>query len=502
MSGPAYLDAIAGHAAHAPDDPALVDPHGAYGYGELWHAVAAVAADLRRRGVAPGDRVVTALPPGAPHVAAILGVMASGAVAVPLNTRLTEPEAATFLEPLRPWGLLAGEPCTDLAGRLAARCGAVHVALAGADAAGGLAHRLGVDGNPARETAAPDPAAAAMIMGTGGTTGVPKGATWTHEGLWLYASSCQAQMEIRRTDVELYFSPFFHIALATCLLATLFAGGCGWVLPRFDEDAVLAALATGRPTRLFGAPTALARLLDRPELTPERTRSVRRVLYGSTASAPGFAERLRAGFPGAVLVTGYGATEFGAVARIRSWEAGGGLGHPVPGVRIRIVDDAGRDVPRGEVGRVLVRAPWQMRGYWGRPDETDGAFQDGAVHSGDLGRLDETGSLHLAGRAKDMIITGGENVFPIEVEGVLAGHPAVAHAAVFGVEDPLWGERVEAAVVPAAGTRLDADALRAHCRERLAGYKVPRRLHVVAALPMTPAIKVDKRRLRDVLRAD
>ncbi|MFF3869076.1 class I adenylate-forming enzyme family protein [Micromonospora sp. NPDC001898] len=496
-----YLDVLADHARHAPNAPALIDPIGEYTYAELWTAIEEHAAALRALGVVPGDRVVTALPPGAPHLAALFGVMAAGAVAVPLNIRLAPPEAYAFLAPLRPALLLAAGPDTELAARLG--CGLATLLSAGAP--GPLTDRMALTVvTPASSSPAFRDETAAMIIGTGGTTGEPKGATWTHAALYQYAASCQAQMDIRRTDVELYFSPFFHIAVATIVFATLFAGGTAWLLPRFDEAAVLDALATGRPTRLFGAPTALLRLLDHPGFGAEHGASIRRVLFGSTASVPAFPGRLRAAFPRAHLITGYGATEFGAVARVRSWEQEDGvergLGRPVPGASIRIVDDAGHDVPRGGVGEVLVRAPWQMSGYWARPEQTRATVVDGAIRSGDLGRLDEDGFLHLAGRAKDMIISGGENVFPIEVENVIARHPQVHQAAVFGVDDPLWGERVEAAVVPHPGGGVDPDGLREHCRAELAGYKVPRRFHVLDELPVTPAMKVDKRALREVTR--
>ncbi|WP_320066726.1 class I adenylate-forming enzyme family protein [Micromonospora sp. RTGN7] len=496
-----YLDVLADHARHAPNAPALIDPVGEYTYAELWTAVEEHAAALRALGVVPGDRVVTALAPGAPHLAALFGVMAAGAVAVPLNIRLARPEAYAFLAPLRPAQLLAAVPDTELAARLG--CGLATLPSAGTS--GSLTDRMSLTVvTPASSSPEFRDETAAMIIGTGGTTGEPKGATWTHSALYQYAASCQAQMDIRRTDVELYFSPFFHIAVATIVFSTLFAGGTAWLLPRFDEAAVLDALATGRPTRLFGAPTALVRLLEHPGFGAEHGASIRRVLFGSTASVPAFPGRLRAAFPQAHLITGYGATEFGAVARLRSWEqedgVDRGLGRPVPGASIRIVDDAGHDVPRGSVGEVVVRAPWQMSGYWARPEQTHATVVDGAIRSGDLGRLDEDGFLHLAGRAKDMIISGGENVFPIEVENVIARHPQVHQVAVFGVDDPLWGERVEAAVVPHPGSGVDFEGVREHCRAALAGYKVPRRFHVLDALPVTPAMKVDKRALREVTR--
>ncbi|MGI5176057.1 class I adenylate-forming enzyme family protein [Dactylosporangium sp. CA-152071] len=500
-----YLDVLADHARHAPDAPALIDPAGEYTYAELWTAIEEHAAALRALGVAPGDRVVTALAPGAPHLAALFGIIAAGAVAVPLNTRLAPLEAYAFLAPLCPAQLLAAESHAEPAAELAARLGCGLATLPSAGAPGPLTDRMALTvATPASSSSSFRDEAAAMIIGTGGTTGEPKGATWTHSALYQYAASCQAQMEIRRTDVELYFSPFFHIAIATVVFATLYAGGTAWLLPRFDEATVLDALATGRPTRLFGAPTALLRLLDHPGFGAEHGAPIRRVLFGSTSSAPDFPGRLRTAFPRAHLITGYGATEFGAAARVRSWEHEDGddrgLGRPVPGASIRIVDDTGHDVPRGSVGEVVVRTPWQMSGYWARPEQTQTTVVDGAIRSGDLGWLDADGFLHLAGRAKDMIISGGENVFPIEVENVIAQHPQVHQVAVFGADDPLWGERVEAAVVPHPGGGVDPDALREHCRAALAGYKVPRRFHVLDELPVTPAMKVDKRALREVTR--
>jgi fatty-acyl-CoA synthase len=480
------VDVIAAHARYAPGSLAVIDGTGETTYGELWAAAGRVAGGLRRLGVQPGDRVVIAATPAAAYLGLLFGIMAAGAVAVPLNTRLTPDEAGAYLSGLTP-RLLVHD--------------AAHAALA-----------AGLDVPAVRLTDLPaagagialDPAAPAAIFGTGGTTGLPKGAVWSHQGLWLYAASCQANLETRRTDVELYFSPFFHIAVVTALLSTMYAGGCAWVLPRFDEAPALDALRTGRPTRMFGAPTALARLIRHPLFDPSAMRSVRRVLFGSTRSEPGFVAEASAAFPAARLVTGYGATEFGAVARLRSWETDDGtdrgVGRPVPGAGIRVVGPGGEELPRGAVGELIVAAPWQMLGYWGAPPGDPASFLDGGIRSGDLGRLDGDGFLHLTGRAKDVIITGGENVFPVEVEDVLGGYPGVLQSAVFGRLDPTWGERVEAAIV--CGTAVDVAELRAYCRTRLAGYKVPRHFHVVPELPLTAASKVDKRRLSEVLSGD
>lgn len=502
-----YVEVLGAHARQTPSKTALIDGSGRYTYAELWSAVRAVAAWLDQAGVRPGDRVVTAMAPSAPHLAVIFGIMAAGAVAVPLNVRLAAPEAESFLTPIEPVVIVADDAFAADATALAPRVSAepLIVTLDNSDTPmaveGGLAGRLGLlgDDGPAH-TIPVEPGAPALIIGTGGTTGEPKGATWSHEGLWLYAASCHAQMEYRRTDVELYFSPFFHIAMATSVFAALYAGATAWILPRFHEPAVLKAIATGGPTRLFGAPTALLRLLDHPDFDCGATRSIRRVLFGSTVSTPDLPARLTHGFPAASLITGYGATEFGAVTRLRSWEfeAGRdtGVGRAVPSATITIVDDDDRPVPAGVVGGVVAQAPWQMLAYWARPQDSGATISPLGVRSGDLGWLDEDGFLHLAGRAKEMVISGGENIYPVEIESILIRHASIAQAAVFGVDDELWGERVEAAVVAAAGAVIDSAGLAAYCREHLAGYKVPRRFHVLPDLPLTPAMKVDKRRLR------
>ncbi|MGE5156286.1 MAG: class I adenylate-forming enzyme family protein [Betaproteobacteria bacterium] len=489
--GLSYLDVLAAHARHIPRTVATVDERGETTFGELWRATEAVAVGLLAAGIGVGDRVVTAMVPGTRHLAVLLATMRAGAVAVPLNTRLTSAEARTFLGPLEPSLIVADEFFAELTSALAP-LPVVILPPSGGDLDAQLGPLWSVSELPATLSGQ----RAAIIFGTGGTTGLPKGAAWSHAALWLYCASCQSNMDIRRTDVELYFSPFFHVALVTVLFSVLYAGGSVWMLPRFSEDTVLEALHTGRPTRMFGAPTALMRVVRDPACDPDRQSSVRRVLFGSARSEPGLPASLRAAFPRTQLVTGYGATEFGAVTRLRSWEmrdgADLGVGRPVPGVVIDIADPDGRSMPRGATGEVTVYTPWRMLGYWGRPADVGGG-----VRSGDLGWLDDDGYLHLAGRAKDMVITGGENVYPVEVEDVLAAFPGVLQSAVFGRPDELWGERIEAAVVCTAA--LDIGALTTFCRERLAGYKVPRRFHVVSELPLTAAMKVDKRRLREDL---
>jgi acyl-CoA synthetase (AMP-forming)/AMP-acid ligase II len=502
-----YIDVLAAHAEQTPRATALRDPSGSLSYAQLWQGVASVAVWLRGRGVGPGHRVAVALPPSAANFVIMFGAMAAGAVAAPVNINLRRDELNQYLRRIAPSVTIAGTDQVDLIDPGVAG----SVAGAPAPVTGGgplsLLDAIGIAGGADAgelDLSSIDPAAPAIMFGTGGTTGLPKAAAWSHQALWLYAASCCAAMEVRRTDTELFFSPLFHIAVVTGPFGTLFSGGTVQVLPEFNAANVTTVLAGGGITRMFGAPTALMRVIDSDGFDPALMGRVRRVLFGSTRSEPDLAARLAAAFPSAEFVTGYGATEFGAVLRLRSWEAvpGGdsGVGRPVPGVSILIVGPAGEILPPGEVGELVVRAPWQMLGYWGTDAETERAFIHGGVRSGDLGERDAEGNIHLRGRSKDVVITGGENVFPIEVEDALSGHPDIAEAAVVGVLDREWGERVEAAVVlVATSAPPSAQDLTAYCRERLARYKVPKRFHILDGLPLTSAMKVDKRALREML---
>lgn len=501
-----FVDVIAIHAEQTPEATALRDPSGSLTFRETWAAVQSVSAWLRQQGIRPGDRVATALPASAAHLIVLLAAMASGAVAAPLNIKLSRPELRGYLATIEPSLVLAG---TEQEALLQGWSGAPVRVLAVRERSGGalaLFESLSLSVlEPDHGPVDVDPLAPAIVFGTGGTTGSPKAAAWSHQALWLYGAACAIAMEDRRTDLELFFSPFFHIALVTGPFGTLFAGGAVHALPEFDAGTVAEILAQGEVTRFFGAPTALLRVIEAPGFDPSRMERVRRVLFGSTRSEPDLPERLAKAFPHAEFITGYGATEYGAVIRLRSWEFDAtqelGVGKAVPGVSVLIVDPEGAVLPVGAIGELVICAPWQMLGYWGHGErESSNTFIHGGVRSGDLGELDAAGTIHLRGRLKDIVITGGENVFPVEVEDVLSAHDAVAEVAVVGVLDPVWGERVEAAIILAPGVSSPAATdLQAFCRERLAAYKVPKRFHFVDGLPLTSAMKVDKRALRERL---
>lgn len=502
MSRPlVYTDAIAANASHFPDRPALVDGAGTVTYGELWAGASRIASALGRLGVGRGDLVATALEPSAAQAVALLGVMAAGGVACPLNIRLAPPEVVAFLGPLGPRLAIAAERHA----LLVAGIGAPAVTVAGAagheEIAEALAAAVGTRGGeaPPVPNAEDDPL---LVVGTGGTTGAPKAATYSQRGVWAWCAICGHIQEMRQDDQHLYLSPFFHSTIVTNLMTALFVGATVRVHAGSDLDAIVGGIAAGEVTWLYAAPTVLTRMLDAPRLRPGRLRVI---AFGSMKSQAGMPDRLRRAFPGIRLITGYGTTEFGPVTRVKGEEIGtdpGCVGRPVPGARIEIRRADGSAAPVGEQGEIVVWCPWQMDGYWGRPEQTAATMLDGGLRTGDIGRFDAGGSLHLLGRSKEAIVTGGENVWPAEVENALLHHPEVADAVVYGVDDAVWGERVEAAIVLAAGSRLGLEELRVFGRSRVASYKLPRSLRVVEAIPLTHLDKPDRLALRRAAAAD
>ena len=472
-------------AAHSADRLALRDECGSATYGELLDAAGRVAGGLSDRGVRPGDRIALAMDPSVAYVATLLGVLEAGAVAVPLNTRLTPSETATYLEPLAPSLVLADPTHEDWSPvpSLVVR----HVAERG-----DLASRLGdlLGSEPADVHL--EPGSPAIVFPTGGTTGLPKGAWYSHSGLARFCTAVAANQDRSPDDVEIYFSPFFHVSLCTGLLTCLAAGGTVDVLRAFDAETALAAIRRGG-TRLMGSPTMFVALRQAATFAATDRSGVTQVAFGATDATKPFIDSLLQDFPRARLYYGYGATEYGPVTALPHEEMGArnGVGRAVPGVELTVVGT--------QPGELAVRCPWQAEGYWGRPEETAATFTAEGVLLGDIASIDADGWVVLKGRSKEMVITGGENVFPIEVENVLALHPAVSEVCVFGVPDDYWGERVEAAVVVRPGTTLDTEDVVAFARTRLAGYKVPKAVHLLPALPLTPNNKPDRRALQAAL---
>jgi acyl-CoA synthetase (AMP-forming)/AMP-acid ligase II len=352
----------------------------------------------------------------------------------------------------------------------------------------------------------PDEEDPALLIYTGGTTGLPKGVLSTQRAQVLNIYHIAAGRGVGTTPgaVHLHHVPMFHTtALAAALCGPVF-GALGVVLPSFDVAAFLDAVERYGVNETVLVPTMIAMVLQHPDFTPDRLASLELLGYGSSPMSPAMLERLMGMVPRLRFIQGYGMTESGGPLTILSPEdhlKDPGLlrsvGRAIPGVELRIEAPDGTVLPEGEEGEICARGPNFMREYWHQPALTAEAWRGGWYHTGDVGRLDDRGYLYLVDRAKDMIISGGENVYSLEVENALASHPAVAQVAVIGVPHEVWGEQVHAVVLLRPGTTADAEELRAHARQFIAGYKVPKSFEFRGQpLPLSAAGKVIKAELR------
>ena len=341
------------------------------------------------------------------------------------------------------------------------------------------------------------------IFYTGGTTGFPKGVMLSHDNVVTSALGGAASADVMtRGGRLLHSAPMFHLADFAAWNIGNVLGTTHVIVPMFTPAGVLQAIQEHQVTDSMLVPTMIQMLADDPAVASTDTSSLRRMLYGASPIAEAVLERARAAFPGAEFEQAYGMTELSPMATLLTPEdherkellksAGRAVAH----AEIRIIDDEGSEVPRGTVGEIVVRGDNVMLGYWNKPEETAAAIRDGWMHTGDGGYMNDEGYVFIVDRLKDMIVTGGENVYSAEVENALAKHPAVAQCAVIGVPDASWGERVHAVIVLAPGKTATAAELAAHCKELIANYKVPRSADFVDTLPVSGAGKILKRELR------
>jgi acyl-CoA synthetase (AMP-forming)/AMP-acid ligase II len=341
------------------------------------------------------------------------------------------------------------------------------------------------------------------VFYTGGTTGEPKGVMLSHRACLVSAMGSLVTSDVlSRGGMLLHAAPMFHLAdIAAWNIGNL-TGSTHVIVPSFTPVGVIEAIVRHRVTDALLVPTMIQMLVDAPEALGADLSSVRRVMYGASPISDTVLAKARSTLPNAMFSQAYGMTELAPVATLLSAEdhldatLAGSCGRPAVHAEVRITDPDDQELPRGEVGQILVRGEHVMSGYWNKPRETEAALRDGWMHTGDAGYMDERGYVFVVDRIKDMIITGGENVYSVEVENAVAKHPAVAQVAVVGMPDEQWGERVHAVVVCHAGTTVTLDGLQQTCRELIANYKLPRSLDVVDALPVSGAGKILKRELR------
>jgi acyl-CoA synthetase (AMP-forming)/AMP-acid ligase II len=468
----------------------------------LIDSVARQAAALAARGVRTGDRVALLAPNSDELVQGLLACWWIGAVPCPLNVRWSKPELAYALADSGSSLLLVDGAMAPL---VPDQPGMPVVTLPGfADEASGLP--------PAPDSRTGGDALAAILY-TGGTTGRAKGVMLSHANFWSAAVARGAELPNSPDSVALLVAPLFHVAGLGRLIGQLIVGGRCVTMPQYRPARVLQAIESGGVTDIIVVPSMLQSLMSHPDFRPERVQGLRRMAFGAAPMPPDLLVRALDAWPDAEFFQAYGMTETaGAVCmnppenhrhEARARGLSDSVGRPGLGAEIMVVDDAGQVLPPGAVGEIVIRGPMVMRGYWRQPEATQAAFRDGWLRSGDGGRMDADGHLFIVDRLKDMIISGGENVYSGEVEAALRSHPAVAQAAVIGVPDLHWGESVHAVIVPAAQAPTGAvlaEALQAWCRQRLAGYKCPRSLNFVPELPMSAAGKVLKNVLREQVR--
>jgi len=345
----------------------------------------------------------------------------------------------------------------------------------------------------------------AFQLYTSGTTGQSKGVMFSHRGINMMRLCEHLEPAYHWVDDDSFINPLpnFHLLHIGISLQCLYNGVSIAIVRQFDPGQVLQEITRQHPTLLTLTPTMLQMLLDHPAAATTDFSSLRMTLYAGSAISLGLIKRAIAMMP-CQFMQFYGSTESGGATSILRPEEHDlsneaklqSCGKPLPLVEFRIVDSAGRDVTPGEAGELLIRQPSITKGYWRQPETTAGVLRHGWYRSGDIARRDAEGLYYIVDRAKDMIISGGENIYSAEIENVLSTHPAVAAVAVVGVPDPRWGEAVKAVIIPRDGKPVDETALLAYCRERLAGYKVPKSVDFVESFPLVPSGKISKKDLR------
>jgi fatty-acyl-CoA synthase len=458
-------------------------------------------------GLGKGDRVAILAHNRVEYLEAFFAAPKAGVVLVPLGTRLTARELAQVVADAGAWALLYDGELAEAARALRELVDVPHwIALDGSTdplQPADLSYRdLTAAADPAGFARVPcDPEDLYCLLYTSGTTGRPKGVMIPHRMVAWNGYNTVCGWQLREDDVSPVFTPLYHAGGLMAFLVPVFVIGGTIVLHRaFDAAEVWRTMEAEGATVVLGVPTIWKLLMDAPEFRTADLSSVRWLISGGAPLPAYIAEAYQA--RGVVFKQGFGMTEVGvncfAMTAEESTRKVGSIGKPMMFTEVRLVDGAGREAAPGEVGEMLFRGPHVCRGYWNRPEETAAALDaDGWFHSGDLARRDGEGFLYVAGRKKDMIISGGVNVYPAEIEAELVLHPGVADAAVVGVPDDTWGEASVAFVVPRPGEELSPDGLAAHLGERLARYKVPKHWRLVDELPRTAYGKVVKGELRE-----
>ncbi len=492
--------------ARLSDKTSVLDGGVTFTYAEHLDRVCRLAGGLRGElDLGRGDRFAVMALNGHPFLELYHASLLGGTVINPLNLRLAPKELSFIIQDSECRVCFTDAFFAPLIDSVRAEAGIAKVVLIGG---GDVPYDVGYEdvvaaGSPDLPPE-PEEDDVAILMYTGGTTGLPKGVVLDNRALMLDIYKVATRWNMDEDFVYLHQTPMFHAASLGAVLAVPAVGGQTTFVPVFQPTAVLDAIERYQVSMTVMVPTMVAMLLDHPDFKPERLRSLDILTYGASPMPTALVERVLDMFPDMQLFQGYGMTENCGLLTCLGPEEhrrGGNLlrsaGRPMPGSVVSIQDADGRILAPGENGEVCAQAGNYMQEYWHRPDETAAAFRGGWYHTGDAGYLDEDGYVYLVDRVKDMIVTGGENVYSAEVENAISSHPAVAQVAVIGIPSEQWGEAVLAIVVPKPGAEVSEDDIKAWARERIAGYKVPKSVAFrTDALPLSGAMKVLKGELR------
>lgn len=477
-------------------------------HAEFMDRVARLAAGLRQAGVKRGDRVGMLALNSDRYFEMYFAIWWAGAAVNPINTRWAAPEIAFSLDDCGTAVVILDDTFIGMKDALFQQSATLKTlihATDGAPAEGTLGYEALIAAHEPAEDAAACGEELAGVFYTGGTTGRPKGVMLTHTNLVLNGLLLLVPVPFDARAVCLHSLPLFHLAGLSFLLRAVMRGCRNIIHASYVTAAVLAAIDKEKITHFVVVPTMLQMMADAPDVASYDLSSLICAGYGASPISEAVLERAMKIFPNAGFFQGYGMTEVSAGLtclvdidhkigdprhRMRS------AGQPLPTCDVKIVDTEGRTLPPGEVGEIVARSGCVMKGYWNRPDETAAALRDGWMHTGDMGRMDEDGYVFIVDRLKDMIVSGGENVYSVEVENALAKHPGVAAVAVIGIPHERWGEQVHAVIVRAAGSDVSEADLQAHCKTLIATYKSPRSIEFREAMPISGAGKILKTDLR------
>jgi long-chain acyl-CoA synthetase len=481
-------------ARYYPERPAVAESQGKHStFRELHDRVVEVVAGLGGHGFRAGDRLALLLPTEPEYLELIYACSWLGVIAVPVNARSSVSEIDGVLADAKPRGLIrhSSLPAPTLR----------------------PSWELVLDKEPLNAPGAScldpiyDPDAILALIYTSGTTGRAKGVPITHANIQANIDHLNYWMPYSVGGVHLHAAPVFHILDFPFIFAAPAFGTCQVTIPKFSAASFFETVAREHVSHTALVPTMINLLMQSPDLKAFDLTSLRGLAYGGSPSSPALVRRIREVLPQVKLVQGYGLSETGFLTGLQDHEHTDdrltSCGRPCPGVDLRIVDEAGNELGPRQRGELVARGANVMRGYWNNSEETGLTFRDGMFRTGDVGYRDADGYFFILDRVKDMIVTGGENVYSGEVEAVIYEHPAVLEVAVFGIPDPQWGELVAACVARKPGRNLSADDLIAHCRRFLANYKIPRHIEFSEnELPKSGSGKILKRSLRERFWAD